>query len=181
MSKTKPDLITVGVIIGAHGVRGDVRVKSFTAQPEDLFAYGPLLDERGKVLLDPVSARPAKDHFVVGTKIMHQKEEWDGLRGTKLFVPRDQLPEADEDEYYITDLIGLSVMGGGEAVIGTVKDVLNHGAGDLLEIDPISGTKTVLVPFTMADLPVVDMTARRVVVATFDVWADESKPAPEED
>ena len=181
MSKSKPDLIPVGVIIGAHGVRGDVRVKSFTAQPEDVFAYGPLKDERGKTLIDPLSARPAKDHFVVQPKVTLQKEAWDALRGTKLCVPRDQFPAVEDEEYYVTDLIGLSVMGGGEAVIGTVKDVLNHGAGDLLEIDPNTGTKTVLVPFTMADVPVVDMAAGRIVVATFDVWADESKPAPDED
>lgn len=180
MTKTHDNLVIIGAIMGAHGVRGDVRVKSFTAVPEDVFSYGPLLDKNGKPLIDPVSARPAKDHFIVRPAITRQKEEWDSLRRTDLYVPRSALPDADEDEFYITDLIGLPVYGGGDEAIGTVKDVQNHGAGDLLEIDPSSGAKTVLVPFTRADVPLVDMTARKIVVSTFDIWADESKPPQEE-
>ncbi|MEO1187877.1 MAG: hypothetical protein AAFW60_02300, partial [Pseudomonadota bacterium] len=86
MSKAKTDLVVVGAILGAHGVRGDVRVKSFTAEPEALFDYAPFLDEAGVELLDPVRTRPAKDHFVVSPKALRQKEEWDALKSTRLYV-----------------------------------------------------------------------------------------------
>jgi 16S rRNA processing protein RimM len=180
MSKAKPDLIVIGVIAGAHGVRGDVRVKSFTAEPEALFDYAPFLDEKGKTLIDPKGARPAKDHFIVMPKVTKQKEEWDGLKGAKLYVPREALPETDDDEFYIEDLVGLAAFGGGDAPIGKVKAVFNHGAGDLLEIQPTEGGKSVLVPFTLADVPVVDLSLGRIVVTSFEIWADESKPEDED-
>ena len=176
MSIAKPDLIVVGAIMGAHGVRGDVRVKSFTAEPDAIFEYTPFLDERGKILIDPKGARPAKDHFIIIPIGPKQKEEWDALKGTKLYVPREALPETEEDEFYIEDLVGLSVFSGGEEVIGTVKAVFNHGAGDLLEIQPHERGKPVLIPFTLEDVPVVDLALKRVVVTSFEVWADESKP-----
>ena len=179
MSKRKAGLVVVGALSGAHGVRGDVRVKSFTAEPEDLFAYGPLLGEDGAPLLDPKSVRTGKDHFIVTPHQPRQKEDWDKLRGARLCVPRDRLPPVEEDEFYIDDLIGLDVFAGGDTRIGRVRAVHDHGAGDLLEIDPESGGKSVLVPFTRDDVPVVDIATGRVIVATFDIWADESKPEPE--
>lgn len=180
MSKQKPEpLIVVGAIIGAHGVRGDVRIKSFTADPQACFDYGPLLDAKGGVLIDAVTIRPGKDHFIVTPKVTRQKEDWDAMKRTLLHVPRSALPPSDEDEYYVSDLIGLSVYGGGDTAIGKVKAVQNYGGDDLLEIDPAGGGKSVLVPFTLLDVPTVDMAARRIVVADFDGWADESKPAPE--
>lgn len=176
MSKAAEDLVVVGVILGAHGVRGDVRVKSFTAEPDALFDYAPFLSETGEVLIEPVRARPAKDHFIVSPDKPRQKEEWDRLKSTRLYVPRDVLPETDEDEYYIDDLVGLDVFSGGEAPIGRIKAVLNHGASDLIEIQPEPSGKPVLVPFTLEDVPVVDLGRNRIVVANFEVWADESKP-----
>ncbi len=180
MSIKTTDMIIVGVMTGAHGVRGDVRVKSFTADPSALFEYAPFYSETGELLLDPKSVRPAKDHFVVTPKAPRQKEDWDAMRKTRLFVPRTMLPDTDDDEFYIDQLIGLTVYGGGDEAIGTIKAVYNHGAGDLLEITPKiggrTGGKSVLVPFTLADVPVVDMAAKRVIVATFDIWADDSKP-----
>ncbi|CAN0567074.1 unnamed protein product, partial [Laminaria digitata] len=115
--------IVVGVIKGAHGVRGDVRVKSFTADPDDVFTYGALTDEAGKPVLTPQSARPGKDHFIVRPKEQKQKEEWDAMRGTLLHVPRAKLPETDDDELYIEDLVGLQVFAGGNEPAGTVKAV----------------------------------------------------------
>ena len=176
MSKPNPDLIVVGAIVGAHGVRGDVRVKSFTAEPAALFDYAPFLSESGAPLLDPKSSRAAKDHFVVSPKHIRQKEEWDALKSTKLYVPRGRLPPAGDNEFYIDQLIGLSVYGGGEEMIGKVTAVFNHGAGDLLEIAPNAGGKSVLVPFTLTDVPTVDLTTNRLIVTTFEIWADESKP-----
>lgn len=180
MSKVATDLVVVGVIMGAHGVRGDVRVKSFTAEPDALFEYAPFLSETGDVLIDPLRARPAKDHFIVTPEKPLQKEEWDKLKSTKLYVPRDVLPEIEEDEFYIEDLVGLEVFSGGDTPIGRVKAVLNHGASDLIEVQPIPDGKPVLVPFTLDDVPVVDINARRIVIATFEIWADESKPENED-
>lgn len=179
MNTQKTDLVVVAAILGAHGVRGDVRVKSFTAEPEAVLDYAPFLSENGEILIEPTRARPAKDHFVVTPKTSRQKEEWDGLKGTKLYVPRARLPEVEEDEFYIEDLVGLEVYGGGNEKLGRVKAVLNHGAGDLIEIQGEHQSKPVLVPFTLVDVPVVDISRARIVVSDFATWADESKPDPE--
>ena len=180
MKKTADNkLIVVGVLKGAHGVRGDVRVKSFTADPDAVFDFGPLMDETGKVVVTPKSARPGKDHFIVRPKEQKQKEDWDALRGTLLHVPRASLPEADEDEFYIEDLVGLDVYSGGEEPAGRIRAVQDFGAGDLLDID-LAGGGSVFVPFTLADVPVVDLAARRVVVATLEEWtaADDEEGPP---
>ena len=172
-------LIVVGVLKGAHGVRGDVRVRSFTADPDAVFDFGPLLDEAGKVIVTPKSARPAKGHFIVRPKEQKQKEDWDALRGTLLYVPRASLPEADEDEFYIEDLVGLDVYTGGSERAGRIRAVQDFGAGELLEID-LAGGGSVFVPFTLADVPVVDLAAGRVVLATLEEWleADGEEDAP---
>ena len=176
MSKRNTELVTVGVILGAHGVRGDVRVKSFTAEPEAVFEYAPFLSEQGEVLIEPTAVRTGKDHFIVSPRNKRQKEEWDRMKGGKLYVPRDALPDVDEDEFYIEDLVGLDVYAGGETPLGRVKAVLNHGASDLLEIQVSGGSKPVLVPFTFEDVPTVDLALGRIVVANFHLWADESRP-----
>jgi 16S rRNA processing protein RimM len=161
----------MGVLKGAHGVRGEVRVKSFTAKPEDLFTFGSLMDASGAVLLTPVSARPGKEHFIVRPKESLQKEDWDARRGQLLHVLRSRLPEADEDEFYIEDLVGLDVFGGGEGPAGRIRSVQDFGAGDLLEIDMPGAPSTVMVPFTRADVPVVDMARRRVLIPQLALWA----------
>jgi 16S rRNA processing protein RimM len=176
---TKPDndkLIAVGVLRGAHGVRGEVRVKSYTADPEALFTYGPLLDASGAVLLTPKSARPGKDHFIVRPKEMKQKEEWDAMRGQLIHVPRARLPDADEDEFYIEDLAGMDVYDAGGSPAGRVKSVQNFGSGDLLEVDVIGSASTVFVPFTRLDVPEVDMAARRVTIPELAAWAEPGTP-----
>ena len=171
-------LIVVGVIKGAHGVRGEVRVKSFTTDPDAVFTYGPLLDKAGKPVLTPKSARPGKDHFIVRPAEQKQKEDWDALRGTLLHVPRASLPQAEEDEFYIEDLVGLDVYAGGAERAGRVRAVQDFGAGDLLDID-LAGGGSVMVPFTLADVPVVDLAARRVVVPGLEDWLGEAEPPPE--
>ena len=180
MSKQKSELVVIGAVLGAHGVRGDVRVKSFTAEPEAAFDYAPFLDETGKLFMEPVKARPAKEHFIVTPKIQRQKEEWDNLKGTRLYVPRSALPDTDDDEFYIEDLVGLDVFAGGDEKIGSVKAVLNHGAGDLIEVQRSGAGKSVLVPFTFDDVPVVDIALKRIVVANFDIWQDETRPVEED-
>lgn len=169
--KDENRLIVVGVLKGAHGVRGDVRVKSFTADPDALFTYGPLLDETGTPVITPKSARPGKDHFIVRPAEQKQKEDWDAMKGQLLHVPRASLPDAEEDEYYIEDLIGLDVYSGGDAPSGRVKSVQNFGADDLLEIRMKTQGGTVLVPFTLADVPTVDLAAGRVVIPELEDWA----------
>ena len=167
-------LIVVGVLKGAHGVRGDVRVKSFTQDPEACFGYGPLLSEAGAPILEAVSVRPAKDHFIVKPARPRQKEAWDALKGAKLHVPREALEALDDDEFYIEDLVGLKAVSETGAVIGRVKAVQDFGAGDLLEIAPNGGGKTVLVPFSIETAPEIDMEAGRIVLVDFAAWADES-------
>lgn len=177
-TKTPDRLIAVGVLRGAHGVRGEVRVKSLTADPEALFGYGPLTDEHGAVVLTPKSARPGKDHFIVRPKEMKQKEEWDALRGRLLHVPRARLPEAGDDEFYIEDLAGLDVYTGGDAPAGRVRSVQNFGSGDLLEVEVTGLPATVFVPFTRADVPVIDMAARRVMIPDLAVWSEPGSDDP---
>ena len=101
-------LIVVGQIAGAFGVRGEVRVRSFTDDPEAIFAYGPLMDAAGKVVLTPVRHRSLNDLFSVTAKEEHQREAWEAMRGTLLHAPRAALPEADDGEVYVADLIALS-------------------------------------------------------------------------
>lgn len=170
--KTQDRLIPMGVLKGAHGVRGEVRVKSLTGDPAALFTYGPLLDESGQVLLTPVTARPGKEHFIVRPKESLQKEAWDALRGRLLHVARARLPAADEDEFYIEDLVGLAVYAGGEDLAGKVRSVQNFGGGDLLEIDMPGASSTVMVPFTLADVPVVDLALGRVIIPELAEWAN---------
>lgn len=164
-------LIVVGVVKGAHGVRGEVRVKSFTDDPERLFTYGPLLGATGIAVLTPVSARPGKDHFIVTVREACQKEVWDGLRGTLLHVPRSALAPAEADEFYIEDLVGLAACDSAGAVCGRVQSVQNYGAGDLLEIDVEGEAATVLVPFTLADVTQIDLGAGRVTIPHLADWA----------
>ncbi|MDP3458090.1 MAG: ribosome maturation factor RimM [Hyphomonas sp.] len=178
-AKTDDRLIAVGVLRGAHGVRGEVRVKSYTADPEALFTYGPLLDETGAVILTPKSARPGKDHFIVRPKETLQKEEWDALRGRLIHVPRARLPEAEEDEFYVEDLAGMDVFAGGDSPAGRVRSVQNFGSGDLLEVEVAGLASTVFVPFTRADVPVVDVAARRVVIPDLAVWSDPGTGKPD--
>ena len=158
------DMICVGAIAGAFGVHGEVRLKSFTADPQAIADYGPLTTEDGQHSYDIVLSRPVKNGFVARIPGVSTKEQADALRGTQLYAPRDRLPNLPDDEYYYNDLIGMSVFDTGGTQLGTVKSVLNHGAGDLLEIQGPTLKDTVLLPFTMAAVPTVDMASGRIVV-----------------
>lgn len=175
-------LIVVGVLSGAHGVRGDVRVKSFTDDPDALFNLGPLLSETGEPLLEAKAVRLAKDHYIVTPKAPRQKEEWDAVKGTRLHVRRSDLPPPEDDEFYVEDLVGLDAYDEAGAKIGTVKAVQDFGAGDLLEILPAgSPARSFFVPFTLEDVPVVSFETARVTLRAPEVWADQSgRPEDEE-
>lgn len=164
MSGKRDDLIVVGQIAGAFGVKGEVRVRSFTDDPEACFSYGPLLNEAGEVILTPVRHRPLKDVFGVTAEETLQREDWEALKGTNLHVSRDALPEAEDGEFYVIDLIGCDVTHEDGRTLGAVRNVQDFGAGSLLEITPATGSVFYL-PFNAETTPEVDLAARRIVVA----------------
>jgi 16S rRNA processing protein RimM len=157
------DLIEVGVIAGAYGVRGEVRIKSYCAVPEDIENYTPLwtADRAREVKL--AILRPIKHGFAVRIPDVANKEEADALRGTMLYAERDQLPSLPDDEYYYTDLIGLEAYDTGGVLLGTIKNVANNGAYDLLELLLAGSSATTFLPFTKAAVPTVDLTAKRII------------------
>lgn len=156
----------VGAIMGAFGVRGEVKVKTFTAVPEDVAAYGPLLDKNGAVVLTPRRPRVLKDSVALGGPEIKDRNAAEAARGTQLFVPRAKLPPPTDDEFYHFDLIGLRAEGLDGADLGRVTGVENYGAGDLLQITPPSGASygVWLLPFTRENAPTLDFDARRVVI-----------------
>ena len=146
-------LILVGQVAGGFGVRGEVRVTAFTADPLALKAYGPLLRADGSVGLTLTTARAAKGAVIGRAKEIETKEQADALRGLKLFVPRERFPAPDEDEVYVADLIGLEARDPDGRVLGRVKAVQNFGASDMLEITPAEGGQTWYLPFTLEATP----------------------------
>lgn len=154
------DQVCVGAVMGAFGVRGEVRLKSFCADPAAIETYGPLTDEAGQSYTLKIT-RSVKNGFAVRLSGVATKEAADGLRGTRLYAPRTALPDLSDDEYYHADLIGLTVLDTGGATLGQIKAVHNHGASDLLEIATLTGS--VLLPFTLESVPTVDLSRRSVV------------------
>src|SRR5262245_35821157 len=133
------ELIQVGRVAGAFGVRGEVRITSFTADPSAVLDYKDLKREDGSVALTLLSGRPAKGGVVARTKEIETREQAEALRGLKLYIERSALPDPDEDEFYVTDLIGLAVVTPAGEALGRVKSVQDFGAGDLIEVQPPEG------------------------------------------
>ena len=158
------ELICVGSIAGAFGVKGELRVKSFCANPSDLAKYTPLLTEDGEKSFELSLIGEIKNGFSARIVGIDTKEAADALRGVSLFARRQDLPELPVDEYYYSDLIGFEVADTGGIFIGTVKTVVNHGADDLLEISIPGASDTALVPFTKIFVPTVDMNAKKIVI-----------------
>jgi len=157
------DLICVGTIAGAFGVQGEVRLKSFTADPTAIADYAPLSNEDGTRIFSVTLTRPINNGFAARLGGVKTKEEADALKGVKLFAEREKLPELPDDEFYHTDLIGLEVYDTGGTLLGRIKAVMNHGAGDILEVNSAGNSGSVLVPFTLEIVPTVDLTAGRIV------------------
>ncbi|MEP1767940.1 MAG: ribosome maturation factor RimM [Sulfitobacter sp.] len=155
--------ICVGVISGAYGVSGELRIKSFCAIPEDIQNYSPLTDEHGKQTFELAILRPIKTGFSARMPQVATKEDADALRGIKLFAQRDQLPSLPDDEFYHADLIGLEVYDTGGVLLGRVKTVQNNGADDLLELQLSGSSTTTFLPFTLAAVPTVDLASRRII------------------
>jgi 16S rRNA processing protein RimM len=163
--------LCVGIITGAQGVRGAVRIKSFTAVPEDVAAYGPVADEAGQreFVLHPVGR--AKGVVIATIACVADRDAAERLKGVRLYVARDKLPAPGEEEYYHADLIGLAAVLRDGTPLGRVRAVHEYGAGDSLEVLSESGV-TVMVPFTRAAVPEVDLAAGRLVIEPLDGLLD---------
>lgn len=155
--------VCVARIGAAHGVRGAVRLWTFTEDPLAVKDYGPLMTKDGTRQFEVTHAREAKDHLVVTLKGVASRDDAERLNGLELYVPRDRLPETDDGEYYHTDLIGLAAVTTTEQPLGKVIAIHNFGAGDIIEIAPKQGA-TMLLPFTNAVVPTIDLDAGRVVI-----------------
>jgi len=155
--------VIVGAIAGAFGVKGEVRLKSFCADPAAIADYTPLYSKDGRRFATVVLTGAASNALTARIDGVTTKEEADALKGTELYAERDQLPSLPDDEFYHADLIGLPVYDAGGQLLGKVKAVLNHGASDLLEIHIPGAKSTVLLPFTNAAVPTVNLAAGRIV------------------
>lgn len=157
--------ICLGQIGAAHGVHGEVRLRSYTSDLRAIANYGPLQTEDGRVFAIE-SLKPAGDHFVARFSGVHDREAARALASAKLYVPRERLPAPEApDEFYHADLIGLAVLDPTGKRLGTIVAVHNFGAGDLIEVDRAAGGPTELLPFNAMIVPLVDVAAGRIVVA----------------
>ena len=155
--------ICIARIGAAHGVRGAVKLWTFTEDPLAVKAYGPLLTKDGARSFEVATAREAKGHLVATLKGIATREDAERLNGLELYVAREKLPATEQDEYYHADLIGLAAVNAASEPIGRVTAIHNFGAGDIIEIAPADGA-TMLLPFTNAVVPSVDLAAGRVVI-----------------
>lgn len=156
-SDSKSDLIFVAQVAASFGVQGEFKLLSYTGDPLSVLEYNPLLNDEGLPALSLTKARVHKGALVVRAEGITDKDKADALKGLKLYVRREDLPETDdEDDYYITDLIGLSVHETDGSVSGRIKGVENFGAGDLLEIQPRTGASYFLM-FTRDNVPEVNL------------------------
>jgi 16S rRNA processing protein RimM len=156
--------ICVARIGAAHGTRGEVKLWPFTASAEAVGTYGPLETADGMRTFEIEALRPAKDFFVARLKGVTDRTAAERLRNIELYVPRERLPDPEPDEFYHADLIGLEAQDTAGKAIGIVIAVHNFGAGDLLEIAPTPGGETVLLPFSTATVPSVEIATGRIIV-----------------
>jgi 16S rRNA processing protein RimM len=160
------DHILVGRFGAPHGVKGEIRLKSFTSDPAAIKTYAPLLDASGARRFAITALRLVKgDLFVARVAGIDDRAAAAGLTNVALYLPRDALPEAAGEEFYLADLIGLAAVDAAGGFIGRVVNVLNYGGGDILEISPVAGGETLLLPFTKEVVPDIDMKAGRITLA----------------
>ena len=159
-----PSQICVARIGAAHGIRGAVKLWTFTEDPFAVTRYGQLTTKDGARQFELAQAREAKDHLVATFKGVTTRNEAERLNGLELYVARDKLPATDQDEYYHADLIGLAAITATGEPLGKVIAIHNFGAGDIIEIAPPAGT-TIMLPFSNAVVPTVDIAGGRVVIA----------------
>jgi 16S rRNA processing protein RimM len=155
--------ICIGVVVGAQGIKGAVRIKPFTERPEAVAAYGPVTDEPGARRFEVKIVGQARGVVTAQLSGVTDRNAAEALKGLRLYVPRTALPEPQEEEFYHADLIGLAVERADGSPLGHVNAVLDHGAGTSLEI-VAEGGRPLIVPFTRAAVPVVDLAAGRLVI-----------------
>ena len=157
-------MIIMGALAGAFGIKGEVRLKSFTSDPKAIADYGPLFTKDGSRSYQVLLTGQLKNAFSARLSGVHTKEQADGLRGLQLFVPRSKFPKLPDDEFYYADLVGLCVFSAGGAELGQIKAVQNHGATDLLEIFTGETNQSVLLPFTQINVPTVDISSGKIII-----------------
>ncbi|QGM97132.1 ribosome maturation factor RimM [Methylocystis parvus] len=160
------NLVLLGRFGAPHGVRGEIRLQSFTGDPLAIASYGPLTDKSGKTSVKLLAVRPqGKDMLVARVEGVSDRGGAERLTGAELYIARDKLPPPeDEDEFYLADLVGLRAETREGARIGTVVAVRNFGAGDILEISPAQGGETLMFPFTRSVAPVVSVSEGVVII-----------------
>jgi 16S rRNA processing protein RimM len=166
--------VCVARIGAAHGVRGEVKLWSFTSDPMAITRYGELSAEDGRSF-EIETVRPAKDFLVARLKGVSDRTTAEQLRNIDLFVPRERLPALAAEEFYHADLIGLAVEDLSGSALGTIVAVHNFGAGDLLEVQPAKGGETVMLPFTADVAPEIDIAGRRIVLDPQGAFADKAE------
>jgi 16S rRNA processing protein RimM len=154
---SKPDRVLVGDIGRAQGLKGEVRIRSFTQEPSAIASYGPLEDETASRLFEFEGLRADGKGLIASIKGVTTREGAEALTGTKLYLPRDRLPERGEEEWYHADLVGLTALDPDGKTLGTVTAVHNFGAGDVIEVSPEGGGPELLVAFTDANVPEVNV------------------------
>ena len=165
---TSKDLIPLGHISGPHGIKGEVLIKTYTEAPENITRYGPLSNEDGTKTVTLKLVRVTKRGVIARVEGVTDRTAAEALKGLKLCVVRDQLPEPDEDEWYYSDLIGLDAVDLAGVVIGKVVAMHDFGAGDLMELK-LSGQKnTELIAFNKTTVPKIDIDTGRVTVCLPD-------------
>lgn len=155
--------LCVGIIVGAHGVRGELRIKSFTEDPADLASYGPVEDEAASRKFRLTLVGEAKGVVIARLAGVSDRNAAEALKGVKLFIARSALPELEEEEFYYSDLVGLRAEGTNGDTLGTVKGVFNFGGGDVIELVAPDGSHKMFA-FTLATVPVVDVKGGRLVI-----------------
>jgi 16S rRNA processing protein RimM len=156
--------ICVGQIGAAHGIKGEVKLKSFTADPAAVASYGPLESEDGSRVFVIEALREARDHLVARLAGVSDRNAAERLANTRLYVSRAVLPEPEADEFYHADLIGLSAEGRDGTALATIVAIHDFGAGDILELRPLNAGQTVMLPFTAQTVPIVDIAGGRIVI-----------------
>jgi 16S rRNA processing protein RimM len=161
-----PDrLILMGVFGAPQGVRGEIRVKSWTKEPSAIGGYGPLTDKGRTRAFAFETLRALKDNMLIARVAgVSSREAAEALKGMEIFVRRDQLPPPNEDEFYYDDLVGLEALDAAGGRLGRIVSLMNYGAGDVLEIAPAQGGETLLLPFTKRVAPRIDFDAGRIVI-----------------